>query len=299
MSPLGPRIERVRQAYRACRICPRDCGADRTIGATGAFCGLDERAWVYKDLLSYGEEALIGPTWLLDLGGCSLRCLFCTEWQHITHPTSAPAGLLTPGWFTDRMATRREQGARTVSFVGGDPTVSLLGILRALAETSEKQRLPVVWNCNGWASELVHDTLDGVVACWTVDLKFGQQACADRLAGAGPDYLTPVRATLDRIHRDLPERAVEGALPGLIIRHLVMPGHLSCCTLPLIEQAARRWPRAVFNLMTMYLPFGPALSELPKASELRGTNHDDDRARAISTARERLDRLLIDGKAAS
>lgn len=294
------RIVRVETAYRACRICPRDCGVDRLASSAGAFCGLDSRAWVYKELLSYGEEDVLGPTWLIDLGGCSMRCLFCTEWRHVVTPTAAPAGLLDPSWFAARHAQRKAKGAVTVSFVGGDPTVSLLGILKCLAAVPNLQRLPVVMNSNGWLSDVVLEVLEDVVSTWVIDLKFGNDDCAARLAATEPvGYRAQVHAALDGTHQPA-EADVEGnALPKLMIRHLLMPGHFDCCTKPVLEEVAERWPTAQLNLMTTYLPFGPAERPLKGSPELSLYNSDEDQRRAVEFAARTVRHLLVNGTATS
>jgi len=293
---LHRRIERVREAYRDCRICPRDCGVDRLHGSAGAYCGLGERAWVYKELVHLGEEEVVSPTWLLDLGGCSLRCLFCTEWTHVTKPRAQPAGWLAPRWFAHRCGQRKRAGATSVSFAGGDPTVSLLGVLEALAAVAPEDQLPVVWNCNGWTSPLVRELLDGVVDCWVIDLKFGDPGCANRLAATGPGYLDGVRATLDAV-APVEARTADRVLPPLIIRHLLMPRHAACCTRPVLDEIATRWPLATVNLMTTYLPFGPAERPLRGSPELAQMNAVSDVDEAVVYAKSTIKRLLIDGKA--
>ena len=293
---LGTRIAAVEAAYRECRLCPRDCGVDRLDGPAGAYCGLGRRALVYKSLLSHGEEAAIGPTWLLDLSGCSLRCLFCTEWAHVTDPGAPPGGWLSPKWFAATHERMRGRGACSVSFVGGDPGVNLLGLLEALAAVPAPQRMPVVFNSNGWLAPAALTAMQGVVDCWVIDLKFAAQACAQRLAAAvGIDYLEAVSDTLDGVQAGhAPTTA--SALPTLLIRHLLMPGHLHCCTLPTIERVAARWPNATFNLMTMYLPFGPAQRPLAGSPELSGVNREEDKRSAIDAAKRQLPRLLVDGQ---
>ncbi len=281
---------------RSCRLCPRDCAIDRMAGPDGARCGLGPEAWLYKELLSHGEEAPISPTWLLDLGGCSMRCRFCSEWPHVVRPRRSPAIVLEPSWFATSLARRKAGGARTISFVGGDPTVSLLGILRALAAVPEGQGLPVVWNCNGLVGPQAFAELRQVVDCWVVDLKFGANNCAVALAGkAEQNYRQYVEQTLDRVH-EMAERGQTNNLPPLIIRHLLMPEHLQCCTLPIIDQVASRWPAARLNLMTTYLPFGPA-ADGAAAPELRRMNADSDRQEAIAVARNLRPDCLVDGRA--
>ncbi len=295
------RIERARDAYRVCRLCPRDCGADRTAGPTGTFCRLGTEGYVYKQLLSFGEEAELVPTWLIDLGGCSLRCLFCTEWGHVNEPDAAPAISLKPEWFSALVRRRKLQGARTVSFVGGDPTVSLLAVLEALGGVPDIDWLPVVWNCNGLMSDAALDLLDGVVASYVVDLKFGNDDCAARLAaGAGVHKRSELERTLNAAAAQGKKRPEsEHFLPPLIVRHLVMPGHVDCCTKPTLDWLAADYPDAVVNVMTRYVPGGPAAEQsFVTAPSLGRLATEDERNAAVDMARNRPLRLLIDGHAA-
>ncbi len=130
---LSDRAALAHQALISCRLCSRDCGVNRLQSRSGAFCRLDEKAWIYKELLSVGEEAVLNPTWLVDVGGCSLRCLYCSEWSQVVQPRGGPAVELEPQWFAGRMAKRQAQGARTLTLVGGEPTVNLPALLQALA----------------------------------------------------------------------------------------------------------------------------------------------------------------------
>lgn len=252
-------LARAQASLRDCRLCPRNCGVDRTQGKNGAFCRLDATARVYRELLSVGEEAAISPTWLIDLGGCSLRCLYCSEWTHVVQPRAGVTLSLTPAWFVEKLRKRRAQGAQTVSFVGGDPTVSLVAVLEALAEVPDDVWLPVVWNCNGWMSDLARELLAPVVATWLIDVKFGNALCAQRIAGVdGAMDQFEVTRTLDFAR----ER-------GLMLRHLALPGHLTCCTEPVVERLRRDFAEAPLNVMTHYLPLGPSQSRiLPHAPEL-------------------------------
>ena len=268
-------------------------------GPQGALCALGSEGWLYKELLSHGEEAVISPTWLLDLGGCSMRCRFCSEWQHVVRPETGPAVPLDPTWFAATLSLRKRAGARSVSFVGGDPTVSLYAILRALAASNPADWLPIVWNCNGLIGDEAFVELAPLVDCWLLDLKFASNRCANRLTASDEGaYRRQVDDSLDRIHSQI-TRERPADLPPLLIRHLLLPGHLECCTLPLIAEIAQRWPLAVLNLMTTYLPFGPALAGDDTAPELRQINQRGHITRARATLAATLPTALLDGRAMS
>ncbi len=288
-------VAAAQAALRDCRLCPRDCRVDRSAGPQGAFCRLGADAWVYKELLSFGEEAALGgPTWLVDVGGCSLRCLFCSEWTHVVRPAADPAHRLQVDWFAQQHRRRKAQGARTLSVVGGDPTPSAPAVLAALAAVPDA--LPLVWNCNGLVADQAWELLAPTVAVWSIDAKFGNGRCAQALAGVrGFDALAEVEKALMRAVRQ-PRR---GSLPSLIVRHLLMPGHLDCCTEPVADRLAVLLAgcepgRAVVNWMTAYVP---PMDGRSRVSALPGWPTAGEVERGIAIGRARLaDWLAVDGR---
>ncbi len=115
-----------------------------------------------------------------------------------------------------------------------------------------------------------------------MDYKFGDERCAARLSGAR-GYTATLDARLGQL------AAPGSARPGarLIVRHLVMPGHLACCTVPALDHVARVAPGATVNLMTGYHPFhlagrglGGAAAELGRG--LTGAERAEVRALAAA-----------------
>jgi len=257
---LAAAIAWAEAAYRACDICPEDCRVDRFRSASGK-CGLGAEARVYKEYLHFGEERRLVPSHTIYLTGCSFRCAFCSDWDAVTRPgeLGVPA---TPEALARRIALRRAQGAKNVNFVGGVPDVNTLAILRTLALVPADTH--VVWNTNLWSSPALIDHLRPIVGTWLADLKFGDDACALKLARVRDHW----RVLTDRLRRVPRER--------LLVRHLLMPGHLACCTLPVLRWLADTLPDVPVNLMTGYHPFrmartgGPSsrAGRLPMASTL-------------------------------
>ena len=142
---LSARIRKIREAYSNCTLCSQRCGADRSRDPSGV-CRLGEEAFVYREYLHFGEEPWISPSYTVYLSGCNLRCLFCSEWNPVTRP--ARHGVrLEPGGLAQRIAHSFDNGAKSLSFVGGEPGVNLLPVLETLALLPRDW--PVVWNTNG------------------------------------------------------------------------------------------------------------------------------------------------------
>lgn len=248
-----------------CRVCWLRCPVDRRAGPAGR-CGLGPGLRVYRDYVHLGEELEVVPTHALFLAGCNYRCAYCSDWTHVDRPlqhAETPADVVARS-----IDARRAEGARTLTFVGGDPDVNLPAILEVLAAATCST--PVVWNANLSGTSEAHDLLEGVVDAWVADLKYGSEACA-RPGSAVPGSLAPVHANL--------RRAAGEAY--LVVRHLVLPGHVECCALPVVEWLATNVPGARVNLMGQFEPIpevrGTAWDRLPTASELERA-----RARALA-----------------
>jgi len=268
------------ERYATCDVCAEACGVNRLTGERG-HCGLGEHARVYKEYLHLGEERRLVPSHTIYLTGCNLRCAFCSDLAQVTHPEDH--GTPTdPQTLALRIAKRRAEGARNVNFVGGLPDVNLLYILRTLSRCPTDTH--VVWNTNLWTTEEAIERLTGVVGTWLADLKFGDDRCALKLSGA--------QGYVQRLHTLLPRAARAGRL---LVRHLLMPGHLACCTRPSLTWLARHVPDAGVNIMTAYHPFQLA----GRAGAMGGPLPSAEREAALTLARSLgFEDLMIDGEAA-
>jgi putative pyruvate formate lyase activating enzyme len=114
--------------------------------------------------------------------------------------------------------------------------------------------------------------LDDIVDVYVADLKFGNDACARQIAG--------VERYMPIVTRNL-LRATQGT--RLIVRHLLLPGHLACCYRPVIDWMRRHLPATPLRIMTGYLPRWQAVRHPGLASPLaRGVG-----AQAVAIAREK------------
>jgi putative pyruvate formate lyase activating enzyme len=191
----------------------------------------------YEGIEWAGESALV-PTYVVSLSGCNLRCDFCLTGRQSQDGT---AGMPLDA---DAVAARIRGSAstlRSVTILGGEPAVHLDGALELAARVPPGLRL--VWKTAAYASPEGLAFLRGIPDVVLADYKFGNDACAERLAGV-PNYTAVVR-------RNLLWAARNGRL---IVRHLLMPGHADCCFEPIARWLARRLPRIPLSLMSGFLP---------------------------------------------
>ncbi len=142
---------------------------------------------------------------------------------------------LTADFFEKAVATGREQGAWTLQWVGGEPTIHLPAIFEAMAGCEDLP--PVVWKSDFHGTHEAFALLDGVVDVYLADFKFGNDAAARRIAGV-ENYVRVVS-------RNLTTAAGQG---DLIVRHLLLPGHYDCCFLPVAAWLGANLPGVKFSI---------------------------------------------------
>jgi putative pyruvate formate lyase activating enzyme len=259
------RLARARRHYEHCLLCEHRCAIDRHISHPGP-CKAGTIPRVFRHRIEYGDEAELVPSLLFYLSGCDLRCVFCINELNAFDPRRGRP--LTADFFHAAVAEGLGQGARTLQWVGGEPTVHLPAILDVMADCP---RLPrVVWKSDLHGTPEGLDLLDGVVDVYLADFKFGNDDCARRLAG--------VERYTEILTRNLRLVADRG---DLIVRHLLLPGHLDCCFRPIVAWLRDNLTGAKFSVRDGYLPHWQAghYPELARPLAIRHAEHARELAR--------------------
>ena len=238
--------------YVNCKLCPRQCGADRSAGQRG-FCGCPDTALVAKTMLHKWEEPALagsGGSGAIFFGGCTLGCKYC---QNLAI-SACPAGVPTNSAGLRRMMeTLIEQGAENIDLV--TPTHFLPTILPAL---TPKLPVPVVYNCGGYERPEMLRQLEGKVDIYLPDMKYADNALGAALSGA-PDYFETASAAIREMVRQTGQVGWEGdkVKKGVIVRHLILPGHVEN-SLKVLDWLGETFApgQILVSLMRQYTPMG-------------------------------------------
>jgi putative pyruvate formate lyase activating enzyme len=249
---LDLKCELANRMLEHCDFCEWNCRVNRAQGKVG-FCRLDSTTSVSSYFHHYGEEApLIGVTGRGGSGtiffeSCNSRCVFCQNWD-ISQPKgmkSMVGEVVNPVRLAEITDELTEGGAANINYVGGEPTVDLHTIINSLKYV--KRSVPLIWNSNMYCSIHTMKILRDLVDLWLSDFKFWNAECARRLMCVGAKESYP-----DVARRNHMFAAGQGSM---IIRHLVMPGHVECCTKPILAFIAETMGESVLvNVMAQYHP---------------------------------------------
>ena len=232
------RLKQARLQYESCHLCEHNCSVNRTLGERGV-CKADARPRVFRHRIEYGEELELIPSHLFYLSGCDLRCAFCIAEENAFDPSRGSE--LTAEFLQPKLDWGVNQGAKNIQWVGGEPTIHLPGILDTLNQCRNVP--PVIWKSDFYGTPEAFELLDGVVDSYVADFKFGNNACAQRIAG--------IENYMEVITRNLRQGAKQG---NLIVRHLLLPDHFECCFRPIVRWMTEFLPDTKFSIRGGYLP---------------------------------------------
>jgi putative pyruvate formate lyase activating enzyme len=242
--------------YADCECCPRRCHVDRLGGQLG-ICRIGARIRVSHIGLHFGEEPPITGSrgsGAVFLTGCNLRCVFCQNHQISQQFSRHGDDGLSPGELADRMVDLQRQGAHNINLVS--PSHQLYALADAIAAARARGlTVPVVYNSNGYDSVEALRRVRGLVDVYLPDLKYLDGELALAYSGAA-DYAEVVPTVLREMLDQVGHLAVDGdgvATRGLLVRHLVLPGHLAN-TRRCLDLLAEFDPRVHISLMSQYSP---------------------------------------------
>lgn len=238
-----------------CELCPRRCGANRAAGACGV-CGADDSLKIARAALHYWEEPPISGergSGTIFFSGCPLKCVYC---QNHEISTGGFGIEVAPGRLVEIMLELQEQGAHNINLVTATHYAHLLPT--AIGEARRRGlSIPIVYNTSGYEREEAVAELADLVDVWLVDYKYAD-ADLGRALSHVVDYPETAARALSRMCATVAARGGElvdadGMMRrGVIVRHLVLPGHAddSCRVLDRIWNVAGDVPISVMNQYT-------------------------------------------------
>jgi putative pyruvate formate lyase activating enzyme len=269
------RLDSLDALLSPCRLCPRECGADRLGGKTG-LCGIGPVPKVASLSVHPGEEPPLSGTrgsGTVFFTGCNLRCLFC---QNYPISQMGVGREMTVEELAEGMLRLEAKGAHNINLV--TPTHVAPQAARAVAAArAGGLSVPVVWNSNGYERPEVIELLEGTIDVWLPDMKYDSDESARRCSGVG-DYVGWNRRAVAAMYRQA-GHLVTGpdgtALRGLVVRHLVLPGGLAGTKGVLADLARIAGTDAHLSLMSQYFPAHRAGTDPLLARRLTGQEWEE------------------------
>lgn len=246
--------ETLTNAYSDCHLCYRGCGVNRTAGELG-YCRVGSELKIARAALHYWEEPCISGrrgSGAVFFSGCSLGCIYCQN-REISRGESGLT--VSDARLCEIMLELQRDGAHNINLV--TPTHYAPTIIRAVADARARGlKLPIVYNTGSYDTKDTLEALRGTVDIFLPDLKYYRAESARALSFA---------EDLPSISREGIKKMVEIAgecrfdadgmlLGGVIVRILLLPGHLAEAKLNLKHLYDSYGDKIFISLMSQYTP---------------------------------------------
>jgi putative pyruvate formate lyase activating enzyme len=247
-----------RRALESCNLCPRECYVDRFSGGMGT-CATDSGFHIASVCIHKGEEPPIsGEDGICNIffEGCNLRCIHCqnheiSNWRSLKHSSGMELQHLL-----DRIEKILETGINAVGFVSPSHVVpQVKAIVKGLNQRGMK---PItVYNTNGYDKVETLRSLEGLIDVYLPDFKYVTSSLSLEYSGAADYPEIALRALKEMYYQkgSVLRLAENGrAEYGMLIRHLVLPGHTDESIAVLKVIAGDLSPGVHISLMSQYHP---------------------------------------------
>ncbi|NVO01232.1 MAG: radical SAM protein [Bacteroidetes bacterium] len=241
-----------------CKICPRNCGADRSSKKLG-YCNSDASFNISSICIHKGEEPIIsGSEGICNVffSRCNLQCVFCQNFQISKNNEDVINHQISLEEIVNRIKVHLDNGCKSVGFVS--PSHFIPQMVAIIDELNKLAVKPIiVYNTNAYDKVETIKALEGMVDVYLPDFKYFYNELAKEYSDA-IDYPEISKAAIKEMFRQKGATILKDengiAESGLIIRHLVLPGNVEN-SIKILNWIADNLSTTVhISLMSQYFP---------------------------------------------
>ena len=240
-----------------CKLCPRQCGADRDTGRTG-FCNSASEPSIASICAHKGEEpVLCGDKGVCNLffAHCNMQCVYCQNFDISRNDTTLCRYNTIPA-IADRIAEVLATTENVLGFVS--PSHQAHCIPAILDELHRRGLHPTtIYNTNAYDLVETLRSLEPYIDIYLPDFKYSDNRLAERYSQT-PHYFERASQALLEMYRQKGSTLItddrDVAASGLIIRHLVLPGCVENSKNALRWIAENLSTNVHLSLMAQYYP---------------------------------------------
>lgn len=212
-----------------CTLCPRECRVNRFEGGSG-YCRSDAGMNIASICIHRGEEPPIsGAEGICNIffSGCNLRCIYCQNHEISRPGTGFRERSVSFNETLDTVSSILSKGIKAVGFVSPSHVVPQV---KAIIMGLNKRGLnPItVYNTNSYDKRETLKSIDGMINVYLPDFKYVTPELSETFSDASDYPEIAFRAVKEMFYQKGSVLATDGegrAESGILLRHLVLPGH--------------------------------------------------------------------------
>jgi putative pyruvate formate lyase activating enzyme len=219
-----------RTLLSSCTLCPHECGVNRFTGAEG-YCRTDAGLNISSICIHRGEEPVISGKYgicNIFFSGCNMRCIYCQNHEISRLCSDNNRSSESFEEVLDKIERILSKGIRSVGFVSPAHVVpQVKALIRGLNSRGLSQIM--VYNTSGYDKVETLKSLSGLIDVYLPDFKYITPEIS-RDYSDSLDYPVVALKALKEIYFQKGSVLItddEGmATSGILLRNLVLPGHM-------------------------------------------------------------------------
>ncbi len=236
-----------------CNLCPRKCNIDRA--NKSGYCHVSENPTLARAALHFYEEPCISGksgSGAIFFSGCNMGCIYCQN-EEISHGKVGRE--ISDSRLLEIMFELKEKGALNINLV--TPTHYVHKLIPLLKEAKNHGlNIPIIYNTSSYECVESLKALEGLIDVYLPDFKYINSELSSKYSNA-PDYPDVATAAIKEMVRQNPECIFDdnGLIKkGVIIRHLILPGHIKESE-KVLDYLYREFGDSVYmSIMNQYTP---------------------------------------------
>ncbi len=207
-----------------CRLCPRNCGVDRTNNELG-FCKAPSKIKIARYSLHFWEEPCLSSdkgSGTIFFSCCNLKCVFCQNFEISSNNYGRE---ISVDEFSNICLKLQDKGANNINLV--TPTMYIPLIKEGLILAKKKGLvIPIVYNTSGYENIEALKELDGLIDIYLPDFKYYDDSLGRKFSLV-KDYSKYAKEAIKEMYRQVGKNKFKDDImvKGVIVRHLLLPSH--------------------------------------------------------------------------
>lgn len=214
------------EVLNSCMICPHRCKVNRLNGQIGR-CKSGNKIKIALYSLHHFEEPCISKgngSGTVFFSNCNLNCIYCQNYE---------ISQLGKGYnvsieeLSDIFLKLQNKGANNINLV--TPTSYAFQIIEAIKIAKAKGLdIPIIYNTNSYENVETIKALKGYIDIYLPDLKYFSDELSKKYSKVNNYFKVATTAIQEMIRQVGPPQFDENGIikRGVIIRHLILPGHI-------------------------------------------------------------------------
>ena len=242
--------------FMICRLCPRECGAERSLESGKGYCRQGTLPKVARIAPHYWEEPCISGergSGAVFFSGCVMSCVFC---QNAKISTGGYGKIISVKELSEHIRRLEDMGVHNINLVSPTPYIE------SIIECFEmyKPKIPIVYNTGGYEKVETLKRLEGIVDIYLPDMKYARGDVAKKYSYAENYPEIALKAISEMVRQTgKPEFDTDGMMKkGVIVRHLILPQNTKNSIMVLDLLKENFGDEILVGLMAQYTPLGNA-----------------------------------------